>query len=348
MNDKLRNILKAANKETEVFKTSDGSEVLMMSFGGRVLGLFAPGSDENFYWTNTALDSEESAIAAIGDGQFLHTGGDRTWMSPEIDFFMPEFPNRDVYIQPRPLDPGNYKFVREDGKTKMVNELTLTVSRTKKNVDLRITKWLGDAPNPLRYQRGFDLSGIEYAGYTQYATLEMLSDPNESTVGLWNLVQMPFGGDLIIPTYGKSEAKIYFGDIKDKVTSKDGLIVFKMDLQGEHKIGVRATATAGRVGYLYDTGKDGKWAVIIRNFIVNPSGEYIDVPWQDIEEFGYSTQACNVNSALGQFNELEYHIPAIGKGTGRCKCDDQAQVWAFRGSKEKMLSVVKTLLSSVY
>ena len=53
MNDKLRNILKAANKETEVFKTSDGSEVLMMSFGGRVLGLFAPGSDENFYWTNT-------------------------------------------------------------------------------------------------------------------------------------------------------------------------------------------------------------------------------------------------------------------------------------------------------
>ncbi|MBQ7525283.1 MAG: hypothetical protein IJT09_02525, partial [Abditibacteriota bacterium] len=90
MNDKLRNILKAANKETEVFKTSDGSEVLMMSFGGRVLGLFAPDSDENFYWTNTALDSEESAIAAIGDGQFLHTGGDRTWMSPEIDFFMPE------------------------------------------------------------------------------------------------------------------------------------------------------------------------------------------------------------------------------------------------------------------
>lgn len=348
MNNKLISILNACGKETKVFKTSDGTEVLMMAYGGRVLGLFSSGSDDNFYWTNTALETEEKAKAFFGSGEFCHTGGDRTWMAPEIDFFMPQFPNRDIYDQPRSLDPGNYKFVEEDGKLKLVNNFKLTVSRTKEVVDLKITKYLGDAPNPLRHQRGFDLDGIEYAGYTQFATLEMLSDCNKACVGLWNLVQMPFGGDLIIPTYGKADAKVYFGDIQDKVTSKDGLIVFKMDLAGEHKIGVRATATAGRVGYIYDTGKNGKWGVIIRNFIVNPSGEYIDVPWQDIDEFGYSTQACNVNSGLGQFNELEYHIPAIGKGTGRSKCDDAAQVWAFRGSKEKMESVVKTLLTSVY
>ena len=32
-------------------------------------------------------------------------------------------------------------------------------------------------------------------------------------------------------------------------------------------------------------------------------------PWNDLGDFGYSTQACNVNSNLGEFSELEYHIP---------------------------------------
>ncbi len=50
----------------------------------------------------------------------------------------------------------------------------------------------------------------------------------------------------------------------------------------------------------------------------------------DPADLGYSTQACNVNSRLGQFSELEYHIPAIGGRTGRLHCDDAAQVWAFR------------------
>jgi len=101
-------------------------------------------------------------------------------------------------------------------------------------------------------------------------------------------------------------------------------------------------AVTGRVGYLFNQG--GRHALIIRNFLVNPSGEYVDVPWDDPADLGYSTQACNVNSALGQFSELEYHIPAIGGGTGRTHCDDTAQVWAFRGSQEAIAGVVKTLL----
>ena len=116
-----------------------------------------------------------------------------------------------------------------------------------------------------------------------------------------------------------------------------------MRAKGEHKLGIRAVATTGRVGYLHGTG--GKCTLVVRSYSVNPSGEYIDAPWKDPEDLGYSTQACNVNSALGAFSELEYHIPAIGGKTGLRRCDDVAQVWAFRGSEDKVRAAAHCLLS---
>ena len=88
------------------------------------------------------------------------------------------------------------------------------------------------------------------------------------------------------------------------------------------------------------------YGVIIRNFIVNPSGEYIDVPWKDTEYKGFSTQACNVNSNLGSFSELEYHVPAIGRATGQECCEDAASVWAFRGPLDEIRLIGQTLLTA--
>ena len=77
----------------------------------------------------------------------------------------------------------------------------------------------------------------------------------------------------------------------------DHLVRYRMRAQGEHKLGVRAVAVTGRVGYLHEAG-DGLWSLIVRNFFVNPSGEYVDVPWGDTDDMGYSTQACNVNRTI--------------------------------------------------
>ena len=123
----------------------------------------------------------------------------------------------------------------------------------------------------------------------------------------------------------------------------DHLVRYKMYADGEHKLSIRAVAVAGRIGYVYPTGE--KWGLIIRNFFSNPSGQYVDVPWDETEYFGFSVQACNVKSGLGSFSELEYHIPAIGKGTSQSRCDDTAQVWAFRGPYEIIRSVARNLLS---
>ena len=53
---------------------------------------------------------------------------------------------------------------------------------------------------------------------------------------------------------------------------------------------------------------------------------------RDVADLGYAVQACNIHSALGEFSELEYHVPAIGPGTGRMRSEDVSQTWAFRGT----------------
>ncbi len=342
----LNAVLKAVGKPPLEVVTPDGTTIMLLPYGGRVLGVFALGSEENFYWVNPKLAAEETARAFFEGDEWKNSGGDRTWLAPEVDIFLPEFPDTKTYFQPRELDPGNYEVKESPDGSSLVNTLTLRFSRSGNALAMRITKSVGAALNPLRHEKQVDLDGIAYAGYTQYTTLELLDDTPAADVpvGLWNLVQMPHGGELLIPTYSRTEPKIWFGEISDDdLKVGDRLIRYAMRAKGEHKLGVRAVATTGRVGYLHGVGETR--TLIVRNFAVNPSGDYIDAPWGDPDDLGYSTQACNVNSGLGSFSELEYHIPAIGGKTGRTRCDDAAQVWAFRGPLEPVQAIARRLLS---
>jgi hypothetical protein len=345
----LVQVLNAVGKPTKVFRTADGTCVLVLPYGGRVLGLFAPGSQDNFYWTNTALNAAETARAFYASDQWHNSGGDRTWLAPEVDLFFPNFPKLDSYMQQRSLDPGNYQVVETKDGFQLVNRLTVKFSRSGKEVSLKITKGFGPAKNPLRYERGLKLEGVDYAGYTQYTSLEFVGDSRKTPeqVGLWNLVQMPHGGDLLVPTFGHAEPRHIFSTVgtipaEDLITT-DHLVRYRMRQVGEHKIGLRAVSITNRIGYLYRSGD--RWALIIRNIVVNPSGEYVDVPWTETDYFGFAAQACNVNSKLGEFSELEYHIPAIGHDTGALQCNDAAQIWAFRGDRPQIESIAKTLLT---
>ena len=342
----LIQVLKQVGKPTRIFNSPDGTRVLVLPYGGRVLGLYSPGSEENFYWTHTALEDADSARAFYESDQWHNSGGDRTWLAPEVDLFFPLFPTLDVYYQQWSLDPGNYRALKSGATVVLVNRFKVRLSRSLEKVSLQIAKHFGPALNPLRYERGLDLRGVDYAGYTQFTSLQLLGASRnvEAALGLWNLVQMPHGGDLLIPTYSRTEPLRVFGSIPDKdLTVSDRLVRYCMRQTGEHKISLRAVATCGRVGYLRLDGNNS--TLIIRNFAVNPSGEYVDAPWKDTAHLGFSTQACNINSGLGQFSELEYHIPAIGHGTGSVRCQDEAQVWAFRGPRQQIQRISKILLT---
>src|SRR5262249_2125638 len=153
------------------------------------------------------------------------------------------------------------------------------------------------APNPLRYEHGFEYTTrVEYAGYTLHTSLEFIGASKGTIVrvGVWNLLQLPHGGELFAPTYARAGPKIYMGTVgPEDLNVSEHLLRYSMRALGEHKVGIRAISTAGRVGYLYPVRN--QFSLVIRNFSVDPSGEYVDVPWTETENLGYSVQACNVN-----------------------------------------------------
>jgi len=346
---KLRENLAQAGKPTRRLRFPDGSRVLVLPYGGRVLGLFTPKDSGNFYWTHPALTSSLKALSFFASDGWHNSGGDRTWLAPEIDVFLPRFPSLDPYVQPRELDPGHYRVTESESGLKLENRLRLRLTRSGKIVALKITKSFGPAPNPLRSERGVDLRAVDYAGYTQHTSLE-LSGASRTTkvqIGLWNLVQMPHGGDLLLPTFSRNKPRHIFSTVgtipKEDLLVSEHLVRYRMRQKGEHKISLRAAPMTGRAGYLYRTGKT--WSLIVRNFTVNPSGEYVDVPWNEPGRMGFAVQACNVNNGLGAFSEFEYHTPAIGHHSDARHCTDTSQVWAFRGTRTRIRRIARLLVS---
>jgi Family of unknown function (DUF6786) len=350
MRGNLSSIQKRVGKHLQQHINPDGSRLLLMPYGARVLGLFAPDSDENFFWTHPALATTKLAHAFWQTDNWHNSGGDRTWLAPEVDVFFPNFPETSVWRVPAEIDPGHYDIVHTVPEIQLASQFTLTLSRCQERVEARMVKSWGPAPNPLRHEPVLgELSRVAYAGYTQETSLELLASSGSSAqIGLWNLLALPHGGEVILPTYALDEPRVYSGPIPSAdLVVTNHLVRFQMRREGIMKIGIRAAATTGRCGYLYPIGED--WALVVRNFTVNPSGEYIDVPWKEPASPGdlvYSTQACSVNNKLGAYCELEYHAPAIGAGTGHSRSFDTSLVWAFRGSQADIRRVARELLSA--
>ena len=127
--------LQAVGKPTEVHKTADGTQLLILPYGGRILGVFAPGSEENFLWTNSALNSSGSTRAYYASDDWQNSGGDRTWLAPELDFFFPKFPDIDIvgYWQPRGLDPAIIRGLLRPGKGSFYRSLMDPLKRANKS-----------------------------------------------------------------------------------------------------------------------------------------------------------------------------------------------------------------------
>ncbi len=347
MKETLIDSLKGAGMAVELCKYQDGSEILILPHGGRILGLFTAQSSQNFLWTHPALATAATARSFFGSDQWHNSGGDRTWLAPEVDFFFPDFPDTRHYWQPRQLDPGNYQISQNSAELALTNRLTARLSRSQEDIEVRITKTVSPAADPLRHEHGISKTGIEYAGYTLRTTLEWTSGKvGSAVVGLWNLLQLPHGGDLLIPTHVRTQPRIYFGTIApDELVGGEHLVRYRMRAPGEQKIGIRAVAATGRLAYRRQTA-DGKWELVIRNVFVNPSGAYVDVPWDSPAELGDALQACNINSGLGSFSELEYHVPAIGPAAGRFFAEDASQVWAYRATREQIGELTAALVTT--
>jgi hypothetical protein len=344
---KLRQYLQAAGKALELFETPDGTRLLMLPYGARLLGLFSAKGPDSFFWNNPRLEQDATARAMFAGDDWHNTGGDRTWIAPELDAFFPDAKSN-AYLQPRQLDMSDYDVERPNGGFQFSRPMTLHLARANRDVDIRLTKWFGPADNPLRHERDMAAANAaaEYAGYTQRVTMQSLgksADP-PSGVGIWNLIQLPAGGEFLVPLYSRTTPQKCFGEMPaDRVMIEDHILRVRADFGGSHKIALKATALTGRVGYAYSQADC--WSLVIRNFFVNPSGQYIDVQRHDPDDYGYAVQICRVDEPqYGSFCELEYHAPAIGALPDPARSEDTSQVWAFRGPRHAIDAIARKLL----
>ena len=344
---RLANTLNQAGFPTRTVRFSDGTRLLLLPHGGRLLGVYPPKSNLNFLWTHDALRSPKTVRALYIEARWPNPGGDRTWLAPVPELFFSDMSKLwEAFREPVALDPGHYACENRCNVLRLVNRATLQLFRSKTTARVEIAKRFLPAPNPLRYEPAFE-GAYEYAGCTSVISLRLLSDSAKvrSPLGLYQLLQLPPGGEMIIPTHSKARPLVMFGTIPHRhLESESHVVRYRMASKVTAKIALRAVHTTGRIGYVHQS-RLGKYDLVIRNFFVNPSGEYVDPPFDSLRDLGYSIQACNVaEPTLGFFNELEHHAPAVGAGTGTKDYTDVSQIWAFRGNRNIIADISQLLL----
>jgi len=329
---KLEANLEALDKAVIRASEDSGSTILVLPFGGRVIGAFAPGEGDNFLWTNPALNEVASGRALLDSGIWANSGGERTWLAPEKDFFYPDFPDFRDYFQPRGFDPGNYSARREGSKVILENRVILHSFRLGEDLELMMTKILEPLPLMDRLERL--ASGIEGTSYRASLELELRSGPSETPVGLWSLLQLPPSGTMLTATTKPAKIVRYFGGFGEgEFEIGESLFRWHMRSGYDRKLGLVAADVTGRLGYAYELS--GRACLIVRDIEVDPRATYLDAPYGGSEGPACAVQYCSIdNERLGSFRELEYHSSAIGGKTGLVRIRSDSVVTCFRGSRE--------------
>jgi hypothetical protein len=308
----------------------DGSRALVRPESGRVLGLYPNGSAESFFWMNPALAQTERPETFFGQPGWINPGGDRTWLAPEIELFLEDLARPwETYAVQRSMDPGYWKLASASGsELSLTNDTRVRLHRTGREVGVRLSKNYRAATNPL-HDTPLANAGLEFAGYTQITTLEQESVPGCAIrLGIWNLLQLPSPGVMLIPTRSAVQPCLVFGTMAEgECQVEPNMVRWEMKAPGTNtKIALKSQALTGRAGYFRERASDGTADLVVREFAVDPDGDYVDRLWEPPHETGWAFQACCVRQGAEQFNELEYHAAATA-GPYR----DESRVWAFRG-----------------
>jgi hypothetical protein len=347
--ERLTDVLTQSGLPPTELAGSDGSSVLVLPYGARILGLFPYGA-QNLLWTHPQLAHVESAAAFFQDRGWRNTGGGRTWISPERDIHVVDLDDPwNSYRVTESIDPGSFNIVSTDQGVQLTTAGMVTHHRTGQKCRVRLEKTIHLVPNPLRYQpeaRDF-LKNVTYAGYEQITSLTYAEDRLDSVpqLSLFDAVNLPATGKVVIPTVKKIRPTDFFeatGPSHLTCTSRG--LSFLFDGLERHKIAIRVSdVLGGRAGYLRQISKH-EFSLVVRNFFVEPSADYVDTPWNDPEDRGYVLDCYNDGGMNGLYGELEYHSPAMGPGTGRSQCMDRAQLWGFQGQRQNILNIMSQLL----
>ena len=309
--------------------------ILVSEFGGRILGLL-PDGETNLFWVNPATLLRGSVSEWRAGRGWSNLGGERAWISPEIDTNVPD-PARFAasYAVPAALDPGAYTLRREADGLVLAQEFSLRWLRTSQTITLALERAIRVVDTP-----PFSVpAGVSFAGYSLRSRLTTRVPLGVARPAVWNLIQIPGGGTVIAKVRAGAHPVAFINAAQ--WTSVGHTIRTAARTTISFKWSLRASQCAGRFMYLQPFA-DGRAGLVVRDFPVAEEAEYADCPCHAPHDTGHMCQVYIDDGGLGGFAELEFHAPSLRHG-GRETNETTCSTWGFIGPVEAILDLSETL-----
>ena len=190
------------------------------------------------------------------------------------------------------------------------------------------------------------MDGVSYAGYRHGVALAMTgSNDREAQCEAWTLCQLEPPGTILVPCTVGTEYQDYYEPADSScLRFVEGAVAFSLTGNRRYKVGLRSPHLLGRVAYLKPAGSQSE--LFVRNFLNDPSSEYVEEPDGLPGCRGLSFHVYNDGGVFGGFGELECNGRTVGAHTGRTENHDEFGFWYFRGPKERILDIGRILIGS--
>lgn len=333
----------------EILELQDGVFVVVLELGGRILGPFLTEEAASITWLNDVWEDADAFSAYIAAREW-NLGGERIWISPEIQYSVRD--RNDFWgtiAIPQAVDPGTYTLESGPGnECHLSQRCTLqayNLATGSKTLD--IERSIRPAANPLQAlpNRQELMEDVVYAGYEHTLTLSE-TEHNEIMSEGWNIVQLNPGGEIWMPASPELEYNDYFAPVDDAhqfIDRNTGFIRLKISGRKQFKVGYKAVHLYGRLGYLNHLD-DGRSYLLVRNYFNNPSVPYVEEPPHLPGCHGHSVHVYNDDGNFGGFGELEVMAKTIGGETGRSASTDPFLLWLFVGPDPRIKRLARHLL----
>ncbi len=297
--------------------------VLVLPHGARVLALF-PDGQTNLIWTNPALAAADTAKTLLADTGWANLGGDRTWISPEIDTHVTDPSDwSNGYAVPKSVDPADYSVCAlEDRSVTLESSMHVYFGRAGANLRLSVRKTVALLDTPPFESRD------ECVGYRQTCKLTVDPMPGcNARPGLWQILQVPGGGSIRVPVRPGARPRTFFGKPVYELNGERLRCEVRTDVNS--KFSLVAGDCCGKM--IYRNRIAGRDALVVRTFQVHDVSAYADVSSGAPDDIGHVQQFYVDDGALGGFGEMEYHSPAVEAAYGGT-VEESSDVWAVIGT----------------
>jgi hypothetical protein len=313
----VNDLIQVMEKHTPVEILGDKQAAMLAitpEYGGKVIAMSVDGvNGKNLIWPNPKIGTKEFWSS---DKLDWNLGGARTWIAPEADFYLDKEKN---WFVPQAMDPGNYKLDQQEDNLVVCSNEFKAKNVKDQDYHLKIVRTIELLDSP----PDFIDEDMKYVGMKFTHELINLSDKTIGEdidyVGLWSLIQLDTAGTMIIPikkdpTHDNITVRDYgptnFNTVpRDRIAVGDDWISVKIDGKFRCKLGFAPWAARNGIAYLSYRKNSDQGILYLKQFIVDPTGLYLDHPWEKLYDYGDAIQLYNDDGRFGGFCEIECHGP---------------------------------------